>query len=131
MYLRNDGFSGYDRSGAQIRQRGLFLLLIQPDIKGGVNCPIKAVIRKVALKQFGHWMMGKANIGGHWYSVSGSYGHDGLPMTVTERDYCRHGLPLTAELHDAWNKGGGHNSCGSEAEPIRKWALENLPALCQ
>jgi hypothetical protein len=100
---------------------GRFLLLLQLRGGGGPDGTF-AVVRKVALRQFGAWMMGKARIHGKgkWATVSGSYGSDGLPMTVDE-------LPpdavlLPRHLYDAWNKGGGWNCAGGEAQAMREWA---------
>jgi hypothetical protein len=129
MYLQNDGFSGYDRDGEQIRQRGLFLLFCQPPGVAGASAPIKCLVRKVAMRQCGQWMMGRANIGGHWYTVSGAYGGDGLPISVPQEVYDRLAITLPADLYEAWNNGEGWNSAGSEARAVRKWALENLDAL--
>jgi hypothetical protein len=132
VYLRNDGFSGYNSAGEQIRQRGLFLLFVQCD---GRECQtsdcakFKVCVRKVAMRQLGHWMMGSANVGGKWHTVSGSYGGDGLPITVPHDIYSRLTVELPPELHEAWNKGGGWNSAGSEAAAVREWALSNLEAL--
>ena len=127
MYLKNDGFSGYDSSGAQIRTRGLFLIMIQPE--SHTDVPIKLAVRKVALKQLGHWMMGCARVYGHSITVSGSYGSDGLPCSVPQDVYDRLTVELPKELHEAWNKGGGHNGAGSESSMIRKFALEHLSQL--
>lgn len=66
-------------------------------------------------------MMGRANIGGRWRSVSGAYGSDGLPMEVDALP--ADALPLPRELYDAWSKGGGHNGAGTESDAMRAWAL--------
>ena len=128
MYLRNDGFSGYNSAGEQIRTRGLFLVFVQP--KGGNACePIKCAVRKVAMRQCGQWMMGRVNIGGRWHTVSGDYGSDGLPMELDPDVYERLAVTLPADLYDEWNKGGGWNSAGREASNVRLWAIQNLDAL--
>lgn len=127
MYLKNDGASGYDRHGQQVRQRGLFLLFVQP--KNDASSPIKCVVRKVAMKQFGHWMMGKARIHGHSVTVSGAYGGDGLPCNVPQEVYDKLTVVLPPDLYEAWNKGEGWNSAGKEAPSVRQWALANLDAL--
>lgn len=82
-----------------------------------------AVVRKVALRQLGHFMMGKARLfgKGKWATVSGSYGSDGLPMTVDTLP--ADAVRLPRELYDAWNSGGGWNGAGSEAAAMRAWAL--------
>lgn len=130
MYLSNGG-RYYGRDGGQCARRGAFLLMMQPDTRdpmGDCGKRIRCVVRKVALRQCGHWMMGTARIGSRWYTVSGAYGHDGLPMAVQADAYER-GIELPQELRDAWNVGGGWNGCGSEAAAIREWAIANLEAL--
>ena len=128
MYITNDSRSGY-RGGDQVCTRGLFLMFVQPPGTAGASSPIKCVVRKVALQQLGHFMMGRANIRGKWFTVSGSYGSDGLPMDVPQEVYDSLTVTLPADLYQAWNKGGGHNSCGSEAPAVRKWAKEHLAEL--
>jgi hypothetical protein len=122
MYLR--GSHHYYRGTEQCVTRAPFLLLLQ--LRDG-SCGADntyAVVRKVALRQLGHWMMGRANLGGRWYSVSGTYGHDGLPMTVDALP--KDAKPLPRELYEAWSKGGGWNGAGSEASAMRAWALVNF-----
>jgi hypothetical protein len=89
---------------------------------------IRALVRKVAMSQRGHWMMGRARVFGHSLSLSGSYGGDGLTVTVPREIFDR-AVPIPPELHEAWNKGGGHNSAGNEALAMRDWALANLDKL--
>ena len=124
MYLTS-GQGYYDASGQQHARRGRFLILMQDKNQPCGRNNIRAIVRKVALSQCGHWMMGRVRIGARWYTVSGSYGDDGLPMNV-ESDAYALGVPLPTELYDAWNKGNGWNSCGSEATAMRKWALETF-----
>ena len=118
MYLTK-GHGYYDRNG-QATRRGRFLLLVQERNKSGPENTF-ACVRKVALRQCGHWMMGTARIEGKSYAVSGAYGGDGLPMDVDKIPHDAMRLP--AELYEAWNKGGGWNSAGNEALDMRKWAL--------
>jgi len=89
---------------------------------------IRALVRKVAMHQCGQFMMGSARAFGHRIGLSGSYGGDGLTVTVS-REIFDKAIPIPAELHEAWNKGGGHNSAGSEAYAMRDWALANLDKL--
>jgi hypothetical protein len=89
--------------------------------------PLRAIVRYVRLRQLGHFMMGSARVGKTRLTLSGSYGHDGLPVTVPDEVY-EAGAPLPPELYEAWNKGGGWNSAGSEAEAMRRWAKQNLIA---
>lgn len=81
MYLKGARLGHYDSSG-QHTARGEFLILLDNDPTAGlVSRPeLRWIVRKVALRQIGHFMMGKANIGGQWFIVSGPFGNDGLPM---------------------------------------------------
>lgn len=92
------------------------------------NAPIRAIVRRVSLRQLGHFMMGFARVGKHRLTVSGAYGADGLVMSVPSDVYER-GVELPKTLKDAWSNGGGWNSAGSEADAMREWALENLAEL--
>lgn len=129
MYLKNDHVSGYLPSGEYVCRRGLFLLLIQPKSYARRNDPIKAIVRKVALHQVGHYMMGTARIYGESIAVSGAYGGNGLPCGVPDAVYDRATVILPEDLRKAWNEGGGWNSAGNEAEVMRRWAVEHLPEL--
>lgn len=120
--------SGYESDGTQVSRRGLFLLLLTSENSGSGQGAVRAIVRKVALRQCGHWMMGSAQIKGHRISVSGSYGSDGLTCTVPNEVYLE-GFPLPDELWNAWNKGEGWNGAGSEAPAMRDWAIENLDKL--
>ena len=119
MYIR--GSHRYYSGTAQCVQRAPFLLLLQ--LYDGPCGPENtyACVRKVALRQLGHFMLGRVNLFGRWHSVSGTYGSDGLPMTVDRLP--KDARPLPRELYDAWNKGGGWNGPGSEASAMRAWAL--------
>lgn len=88
--------------------------------------PIRAIVRYVRMRQMGHWMMGSARIGTERITLSGSYGSDGLPTSVSDSAY-ESGVELPQYLYDAWNKGGGWNSAGSEAGMMREWALSRFP----
>lgn len=118
---------GYDRHGQQKSGPGDFLILMQGETTPSKE--IKAVVRRASLRQFGHFMMGNARIGGFKFTLSGAYGSDGLTMTVPDQIYENYGLVLPQELYDQWAQGGGWNSCGSEAPSLRSWALENLKDL--
>lgn len=117
----------YYKGGAQCIARARFLLLVQPEGYEHRKDPIRALVRKVALHQCGHWMMGTARAFGHSITISGSYGGDGLPRTVPLEVYKR-AVEVPPELIEAWDKGGGWNSCGTEAPLMQKWALETFPA---
>ena len=119
MYVQqpNRGFTLY---GQQRCRRAPFLLLIQTQ----ESSDIYGVVRSVALEQCGHWIMGDVRILGTRYTVSGAYGNDGLPMTVTKIPPDAKKLP--DELREAWSNGGGWNSAGGEAEAMVEWARREL-----
>lgn len=77
------------------------------------------------MSQLGHFMMGFIHVKRQRLTVSGSYGSDGLPMTV-DRSIYDLGVELPAELREAWNKGGGWNGAGSEVSAIRAWAKQTF-----
>lgn len=127
MYIKPTR-SYYTPSGEQRAARGLFLLLVQDKEKPCNAENTRAIVRKVALRQCGHWMMGSCRIKGEEILISGAYGSDGLPKSVSSRVFAE-AIPLPAELYEAWNKGGGWNGSGSEATAMRVWALANLDKL--
>jgi len=112
--------SGHDYSGQQYAS-GSFLLLVQPT--GDAKAPIRALVRFTALRQLGHFMMGQCRVLNHSITLSGSYGNDGLPCHVPQAVY-DHAIDVPAELIAAWNTGGGWNGAGSEARPMRDWAIK-------
>ena len=126
MYLKSTPI--YYRGDQQVAPRGPFLLLLQPNQATiSESCRPEntfAVVRQVALKQCGHWMMGSANLNGKWHVISGGYGNDGLPMSIAALP--KDAVPLPRELYEAWSKGQGHNGPGSEASTLRKWAIETF-----
>lgn len=91
-----------------------------------ITYPMRAIVRYARLHQFGHWMMGFARVKGHRLTLSGSYGSDGLPMSVADEIY-NLGTELPRELYEAWNTGGGWNGSGSERDAMHKWALQTFP----
>ena len=125
MYLNNEGRTYYSRTGNQHHSRAPFLILMQD--KDGDCGPdnFRAIVRKVALEQLGHFMMGTARIKNTSITISGAYGSDGLPVSVPKEIYDM-GIDIPAKLYEAWNKGGGWNSCGNEAEAMKEWDLETF-----
>lgn len=119
----------YDRDGSQRTSSSKFLIILQHGDKPLGPDNFRAIVRKVALSQLGHWMMGTARIKGHSISLSGSYGGDGLPVTTEIDEVYEAAIPVPLELYKAWSAGGGHNSCGSEAGAMRDWALKNIKEL--
>lgn len=118
----------YYRGNEQCASRGWFLILTLPkSTEAGKHQmkPIRCFVRKVAMRQMGHWMMGSARIRGVSITLSGTYGGDGLTCDVA-RDLYELGVELPEELYEKWNKGGGHNSGGSEMPALREWAIQTM-----
>lgn len=113
---------------SQAIRRAPFLLLLQLEMPTPAETCRRentyGVVRKVAMEQCGHFMMGRANLGGVWYTLSGSYGNDGLPMDVKKLP--RDAVLLPTELYDAWNQGGGWNGAGDEARAMAVWAMRTF-----
>lgn len=126
MYLKLGGT--YYVGTSQHARRGPFLLLLQvekPTISETCSPDnTYAVVRQVALSQCGHFMMGRVRLGAEYHAVSGTYGNDGLPMTVAVLP--QDAVKLPCELYNAWSNGGGHNGAGSEATAMREWALKEF-----
>jgi len=124
----------YYRGTEQCTRQQWFLMLMQPDLGGwdggirGGKLPVRAIVRKVALKQWGPWMMGTARVAGKSLTVSGAYGEDGLIMSVPPEVYAL-GVELPQELYDKWANGGDWNSAGSEAPAMREWAIKHFAEL--
>lgn len=125
MYIEKT-FTYYKGTEQHTTQADFLILIQKKDIK---SKEIKAVIRKVALHQLGNFMSGYARIGNKSFYIEGSYGNNGLPLTVDDETFNTYGLPLPQYLYDLWAKGEGCNSCGNEAGDMRKWARENIKAL--
>ena len=122
MYI--DGTDTFYVSDEQCARKAKFLILMS--LRGEDCNVIRGIVRKVALRQMGQWMMGRIRIGRESYSLSGAYGNDGLIVDVAA-DAFEKGTPLPPELFEAWSHGGGWNSCGSEAPAMREWA-RTLPS---
>ena len=127
MYIKNTR-SYYESDGTQHAGRQWFLILVQDENEKCGPDNMRAIVRKVALEQCGHFMMGYARAFGHKLILSGSYGSDGLPKSVPSDVFDR-AVPLPSELYDAWNHGGGWNSAGNEAKDMRQWAIDNFEQL--
>ena len=125
MYIKKTSRYYSDASGSQATRRQWFLILMSDKTKRFDGTKIRAIVRKVALHQCGHWMMGTARIHGQSITLSGSYGGDGLTTDVPTEVY-NAGVPLPEELIKAWTNGGGWNSAGDEGPAVRKWAIENF-----
>lgn len=132
MYIQKT-LTGYDKEGTQVAWRALFLILVHRQTRWEEDKPVfgeetRAIVRKVALRQLGHFMMGSARVKGKSLTISGSYGGDGNGIQVSD-DIFDAAVPLPPDLVDAWNKGEGWNGAGAEACAMRTWALANLDRL--
>lgn len=128
MFIRSK-YSGYE--GTEQVAAGDFLLLCCPQLAEGEKWDMyttRAHVKYVRMEQFGHFMMGSMYFPRHKVSVglSGTYGGDGLISDVP-RCVWEDGIPVPRELIEAWGKGGGWNSAGSEGKSMRQWALETFP----
>ena len=106
----------------QCVKKAPFLLLWSNDC----GKTVYGFVRKVALQQCGHWMMGTARVEGKSICVSGSYGGEGLGLSERQLDLPLDAVQLPQELVDAWNTGGGWNGAGNEAPAMKAWALETF-----
>jgi hypothetical protein len=97
-----------------------------PEDKSLGGTHMKGIVRMVAMQQLGQFMMGIARIKNFSITLSGSYGGDGLPVYKVPQEVYNEGKDIPEWLYKLWEKGGGHNSCGSETEEMRKWAKENF-----
>jgi len=81
MYITYEGHTYY-KGTSQCHTRSPYLILMQhKDLPLGED-NFRALVRKVALQQFGPFMMSVARIKGHSITVSGAYGCDGLPFMM-------------------------------------------------
>jgi hypothetical protein len=126
MFLTNK-YSGHNRHGEQ-SAAGLFLIIAQCTTHKQLGPNLRCIVRHARMTQFGAWMMARVRVKGHKITLSGTYGSDGLPCDV-EPDLYDLMHPIPKALQDAFWAGGGHNTGGSEMQPIRAWALENVDAL--
>jgi len=133
----------FDRQGDQVLvtdlETGLQVASYRPDETDGSEysrildrygpTTLFACVRKVTLRQFGHFMMGEAQVGDQRITLSGPYGHDGLPLqweklSPKARDKMTR---LPDDLARSYWRGNGHNDVGSEAPLMRQWALQAFP----
>jgi hypothetical protein len=126
MFLR-DSFTYYTASGEQHASRGDFLILACKDTDTNTKA-LYATVRRVAMSQLGHFMMGYAHVGGASLVMSGQYGSDGLPCgqhkdgltdALIERFFVRVPQAIADEY---W-----HGSNGSADATIRQWAMTQFP----
>lgn len=102
----------YESDGTQRAARAPFLILASsntpqcaPDCERPGHVQLYAVVRKVALSQFGNFMMGRARVGNHSIVISGAFGSDGLPidyereLTPRARDFF---IPVPSDIAHAY-----------------------------
>lgn len=123
MYIK--GGRLYYRGTEQCASRAPFLILVQSKDRPLGRDNFRAIARKVALRQCGPWMIGTARIKGESIRISGAYGSDGLPCTVSEKVFAA-GVDVPGWLYDAWSNGEGWNSSGNETNAMRAWAIETF-----
>jgi hypothetical protein len=78
MYIRQpkNNWGGYYIGSEQHSRQADYLMLASSHS----NKELYACVRKVAMSQCGHFMMGTARVGGQSICVSGPIGNDGLPL---------------------------------------------------
>lgn len=102
---------------------GDYLLLLRDNTRKAE--PMRAVVRRVALRQSGIRLVGQTRVGpDKLEEVGGYYGRFGSPCFVSSAAYAK-GIELPSELFNAYV----NSSNGEEREMIKAWALENLDAL--
>lgn len=137
-------YNGYDRHDQQIAS-GNFLILLNKNVLTSDPVEYRAVVRKVKMSQFGHFMMGIARVFNYSLTLSGAYGNDGLPIAIDDtyvssspgiKDIGKSeakrlallklwnsAIPVPDDLIEKWNTGGGWNDSGSETTDMRQWAI--------
>lgn len=128
------GRGGYSAGGEQW-SKGRFLIVAcgdKPEDDGtGRRRELRGIVRAVTLRQCGHFMMGRVEIGGCKLTLSGGFGNDGLPEDKEKvAAIWDKMVKVPQELADRyWSDTSGHNSVGELAPEFAKWALENIKAL--
>lgn len=132
MYIESS-WTYYDYDGTQHSRRARFLILAddkeQICNQSSYHGNLYGCVRKVALSQLGHFMMGRAKVGDSMLTLSGTYGGDGLPAEemekLTERTRKEFKL-IPPELTEAfWHDKNADHSSSSRyvSERLREWAL--------
>jgi hypothetical protein len=122
---------GYDKYGQQFAHGYFLMLMSYSDVMpahtketedGRID--MRARIVYARMSQLGHFMMASVVVKGHHISLSGTYGGDGLCVTVPKEVWDT-GIPVPSELYDEWNS-GGHNGPGKEAKHMHEFGLKLL-----
>lgn len=123
-------FIGKSRGGYRGTEQvasGHFLMVFQnenaPRLENKLR-PLRALVRKVALHQCGHFMMGSVKLYGVRFSLSGTYGSDGLPMEITHST--RRNVP---ERPDEFTSPGEHQAYYAAVDKIPWERIELAPGL--
>lgn len=130
------GHRGYSKDGGQ-RAEGSFLMIFQDPAQTGLRPELRALVRFVRMRQLGHYMMGMVRVAGQQISLSGTYGDDGLPISLDHKGMPKGAVEhiwerlvaVPAELQKVFWEGGGHNCAGSEGSAFLDWATLNLKEL--
>lgn len=122
MFIRATG--GYTASGQQ-HSTGMYLFLTMPAryVSQAPFLEQRAFLRRVTLKQLGHFMMGEIKLSGVKLTVSGPCGSDGLPATVPEYVFS-HGYPVPERLTKMWAESSDDKPTNWQSE-MRHWANAN------
>lgn len=128
---------GRNTGHTQHTGRQWFLILVQPGymVEGlsgykhyissaaDMDNKPRALVRKVALSQFGPWMMGTARAFGERITCTGDYGNSGLVCTVS-RELYEKAIELPEEIYQAWAQDTtGWNDAGASGPILRAWAI--------
>jgi hypothetical protein len=129
MVFFKGGKSWMDAHGGQYSS-GWFLILMYPEgrLEGEPlfnMYQIRGMPIYTKMSQLGQFMMASAKIKGHEIALSGAYGAMGLTKDVPREIYAL-ATPCPLRLVEAWSKGGGWNSAGSELFGMCEWAKELL-----
>jgi len=88
-----------------------------------------AYIGRVAMRQVGHFMLGRLRIGNQWLTVSGQCGSDSLPLNVEKvlPKYRSKLIGIPQDIADVYWAGDGHNQLNSlAAKTLRDYASSLL-----
>lgn len=121
MYIDTTGYTYYDGGAGQQHTRAPFLILVDPPwtFYGLPHPPPRALVRSVALSQCGQFMMGVAHAYNTRIGISGSFGNDGLPVTVPQHIYDHAELIPDEVLHPYWL------AERADPRPLIKWARDH------
>lgn len=112
----------YKSDGSQVAPYGPFLMLITREDKECSALEVRGLVVHTKMEQCGQFMGGSARVLGERIPLSGTYGNDGLTRDVSQKVW-EMGTPIPPALYDAWNKGGGWNSAGSEGPAMLDWGI--------